>query len=63
VTPQVQSFCWRIEHQIGEGGFALAVGEPGVGKSASLRILSEHLNPISDIGKRSLCGKGCGHRD
>ena len=23
VTPQVQSFCWRIEHQIGEGGFAL----------------------------------------
>ena len=37
VTPQVQSFCWRIEHQLGEGGFALAVGEPGVGKSASLR--------------------------
>jgi ribonuclease HI len=21
------------------------------------------LNPISDIGKGSLCGKGCGHRD
>jgi hypothetical protein len=40
-TPQVQSFCWRIKQQIGEGGFALAVGEPGVGKSAALRILSE----------------------
>jgi hypothetical protein len=24
---------------------------------------SSGLNPISDIGKRSLCGKGCGHRD
>jgi type II secretory pathway predicted ATPase ExeA len=49
VTPQVQSFCWRIEHQIGEGGFALAVGEPGVGKSASLRILSEHLKGLRDL--------------
>ena len=49
VTPQVQNFCWRIEHQIGEGGFALAAGEPGVGKSASLRILSEHLKGLRDL--------------
>jgi hypothetical protein len=54
VTPQVQSFCWRIEHQIGEGGFALAVGEPGVGKSASLRILSEHLKGLRDLGVGTL---------
>jgi len=49
VPPQIQSFCWRIEHQIGEGGFALAVGEPGAGKSASLRILCEHLNGLRDL--------------
>ena len=49
VTPQIQSFCWRIEQQIGEGGFALAVGEPGVGKSAALRVLSEHLNGVRDL--------------
>jgi hypothetical protein len=50
VTPQVQSFCCRMEHQIGEGGFALAVGEPGVGKSAALRILSEQLGrPKPDV--------------
>ena len=49
VTPQIQSFCWRIEQQIGEGGFALAVGDPGVGKSATLRILSEHLNGVRDL--------------
>jgi type II secretory pathway predicted ATPase ExeA len=49
VTPQVQSFCWRIEHQVGEGGFALTVGDPGVGKSAALRILSEHLQGLRDL--------------
>jgi len=49
VPPPIQSFCWRIEHQIGEGGFALALGEPGVGKSAALRILSEHLGGLRDL--------------
>lgn len=49
VNPPIQSFCWRIEQQIGEGGFALAVGEPGVGKSAALRILSEHLSGVRDL--------------
>lgn len=49
VAPQIQSFCWRIEHQIGEGGFALALGEPGVGKSAALRILSDRLHGVRDL--------------
>ncbi len=47
--PQVESFCWRIEQQIGEGGFALALGDPGVGKSAALRILSERLSNVRDL--------------
>jgi type II secretory pathway predicted ATPase ExeA len=47
--PSIQSFCWRIEHQISEGGFALAVGDPGVGKSAALRILAEHLGGLWDL--------------
>lgn len=49
VPAPIQSFCWRIEHQLGEGGFALAVGEPGVGKSAALRILAEHLSGLRDL--------------
>ncbi len=48
-TPQIQSFCWRIEQQIGEGGFALVTGDPGVGKSATLRLLSEHLHGLRDL--------------
>jgi general secretion pathway protein A len=47
--PQIESFCWRIEQQIGEGGFALAVGDPGTGKSAALRILAERLNGMRDL--------------
>lgn len=48
-TPPIQSFCWRIEQQIGEGGFALVTGDPGVGKSAALRLLCEHLNGLRDL--------------
>jgi type II secretory pathway predicted ATPase ExeA len=47
--PQIQSFCWRIEQQVGEGGFALIAGDPGVGKSAALRLLAEHLNGLRDL--------------
>src|ERR1700745_2327450 len=42
-TPSIESFCWRLEQQIGEGGFALAIGDPGTGKSAARRILAERL--------------------
>jgi len=38
-----------MEQQIGEGGFALVLGDPGVGKSAALRILSEQLNGLRDL--------------
>jgi type II secretory pathway predicted ATPase ExeA len=49
ISPPIESFCWRIEQQIGEGGFALAVGDPGVGKSAALRILAERLGNVRDL--------------
>jgi type II secretory pathway predicted ATPase ExeA len=45
----IESFCWRIEHQIGEGGFALVTGEPGTGKSASLRIVAGRLEALRDV--------------
>lgn len=49
ISPPIESFCWRIEQQIGEGGFALAVGDPGVGKSAALRILAERPGNVRDL--------------
>ena len=49
VSAPIESFCWRIEQQIGEGGFALAVGDPGTGKSAALRLLADRLSRIRDL--------------
>lgn len=49
VAPAVESFCWRLEQQVGEGGFALALGDPGTGKSAARRLLSERLSQLRDV--------------
>jgi len=44
VSPSVDSFCLRIErHLVRQGGFALIAGEPGTGKSVTLRVLAERL--------------------
>jgi general secretion pathway protein A len=49
VSPQLESFCWRLEQQLGEGGFALVGGEPGTGKSVALRILAGRLSQLRDV--------------
>jgi type II secretory pathway predicted ATPase ExeA len=49
LPPRVENFYWRIEHaQIGEGGFAMIHGEPGSGKSVTLRLLAERLTRLAD---------------
>jgi type II secretory pathway predicted ATPase ExeA len=47
--PKLQHFCWRIENQVREGGFALITGDPGTGKSVTLRILASHLASLRDV--------------
>ncbi|MCK5803032.1 MAG: AAA family ATPase [Lentisphaeria bacterium] len=49
VSPAVEHFCWRIENQLSEGGFALVTGAPGSGKSATLRILADRLENMCDV--------------
>lgn len=49
VSPPIEHFCWRIEQQVGEGGFALVSGDPGTGKSAALRLLAERLARVRDL--------------
>ena len=49
VPPRIETFCWSIEQQIGEGGFALVLGDPGCGKSAALRILQSRLAQVRDL--------------
>lgn len=47
---KVEQFAWRIEHSlIREGGFALISGDPGTGKSVTLRLLANRLKDIRDV--------------
>jgi general secretion pathway protein A len=42
-SPLIDQFGWRLEQQLGEGGFALISGASGSGKSATLRLLQSRL--------------------
>jgi general secretion pathway protein A len=50
ISPTLENFFWRIENSlVPEGGFALLSGDPGTGKSAALRLLSERLGNMRDV--------------
>lgn len=50
VTPRLESFSWRVE-QLGQtGGFAAVLGDPGMGKSVTLRVLSARLARVRELG-------------
>jgi type II secretory pathway predicted ATPase ExeA len=47
--PKLEHFRWRMEQQTREGGFSLITGDPGTGKSVSLRLLAHHLATLPDV--------------
>ena len=49
VTARIESFAWRVEQLVQEGGFALISGESGTGKSVALRIVAERLSALRDV--------------
>ena len=49
ITPRMESFCWRVEQLVGEGGFALVTAAAGMGKSVALRVLAERLAGVRDV--------------
>ncbi len=49
VSPRLDHFGWRLEHLAREGGFALITGDPGTGKSAALRLVTERLAALRDV--------------
>lgn len=49
-SPSVEHFLWRVQQNlIREGGFALISGDPGTGKSVTLRLLADHIAQQRDI--------------
>ena len=49
ITPAINSFCYRVENLVTEGGFALLTGDSGTGKSVTLRMLDSRLSEIREI--------------
>jgi type II secretory pathway predicted ATPase ExeA len=49
VTAKIDSFAWRVEQLVQEGGFALIWGESGTGKSVALRIVAQRLSLLRDV--------------
>ncbi len=45
----IDTFLWRVENLVHEGGFALVVGDPGLGKSVALRLLAKKLGSVRDL--------------
>jgi type II secretory pathway predicted ATPase ExeA len=48
-TATIESFAWRVEQLVQEGGFALITGESGTGKSVALRIVALRLSTLRDV--------------
>jgi general secretion pathway protein A len=47
--PHVGEFIFRLENLVMDGGFALISGEPGLGKSKLLQLVSNRLTQIEDV--------------
>ena len=45
----IEHFCWRVGNMAAEGGFALVTGDPGTGKSVTLRLLQRRLEVLRDV--------------
>lgn len=48
-SPPLDHFLWRMETQVKEGGFVCVSGDPGTGKSVTLRQLVHHLATVPDV--------------
>jgi general secretion pathway protein A len=59
VSGPVESFISRCETHLGEGGFALLTGAPGLGKSVALRLLTARLSRLRDVMVRSITYPQC----
>ena len=47
--PQMNSFIFRLENMTMNGGFALISGEPGLGKSKTLQIISHQFSKLDEV--------------
>jgi len=58
-----KKFCYRVEQVVMDGGFAIVTGDPGTGKSITLRQLNAHLAQIPELNVRIITRPQSGIRD
>lgn len=49
VTPAMDTFCRRTESAVQDGGFVMVTGDPGMGKSVTLRVLEHRLRQLPEV--------------
>jgi type II secretory pathway predicted ATPase ExeA len=49
LPPAMDSFFFRLENLVMDGGFALISGEPGLGKSKSLQLITHRLRRLDHV--------------
>lgn len=47
--PDFESFFFRLENLVMEGGFAMICAEPGLGKSKILQLIANRLSPLQGV--------------
>jgi general secretion pathway protein A len=63
VDETTKRFCWRVEQVVMDGGFAMVTGDPGTGKSVTLRHLNDHLSAMQELAVRIITRPQSGIRD
>jgi len=48
-SSEMNNFFFRVENLVMDGGFGLIYGEPGLGKSKTLQLLSHRLNQLGEV--------------
>jgi len=48
-SPKIDTFSWRVENLVRDGGFAWVTGDPGLGKSVALRLLVDRLSAQREL--------------
>lgn len=48
-SPDMDSFFFRLENMVMDGGFALIHGEPGLGKSKNLQLIAHRLEKLDEV--------------
>jgi len=62
-TKNMENFFFRVENLLIDGGFAMITGDPGTGKSVTLRALAERLKKLPELTVIDYCRPQSGVSD